>query len=246
MKILSNFLWNFWDFSLSSDIFSNFSLILWIFWKIARSVRLHESSRPNLGVLLSLDRVNSKPDFPYFFSLPFVFIASFYPNPVSSSPSLCLSSLPIPHLHFLPQNPFLTPPPSFTVLHSSSDPNPDSCFALQLCPSPFHSSFTPNPPQSLLNQSLTSVSNTLNGRPPPIPMAPKAGSKRKGKEVANEDSQPMFNHCGYPSLATFERYSHRTIIFGCISNLAQLGVIDFTLLMCWMGWINFCQINEPC
>ena len=76
-------------------------------------------------------------------------------------------------------------------------------------------------------------------------MAPKAGSKRKGKEVANDDSQPAFDHRGYPSLAAFQRYSNRTIIFGRIPHLTQLGVIDFNLLMRRMGWSTFCRINEP-
>ena len=77
-------------------------------------------------------------------------------------------------------------------------------------------------------------------------MAPKAGSKRKGKEVSREDSPPIFCHSGYPSIEAFKRYSHRTIIFGRIPNFGHLGFMNFNELMRRMGWSNFSRIKEPC
>ena len=76
-------------------------------------------------------------------------------------------------------------------------------------------------------------------------MAPKAGSKRKGKGVVREDSPPIFDHNGYPSIEAFKRYSIRTIIFGRIPGFGHLGFLNFNALMHRMGWSTFSRISEP-
>ena len=57
-------------------------------------------------------------------------------------------------------------------------------------------------------------------------IAPKAGSKRKGKEPIC-DSPPYFDHFGYPTLEAFKRYSTRTITFGRIIKFDHLDFIGF-------------------
>ena len=76
-------------------------------------------------------------------------------------------------------------------------------------------------------------------------MAPKARTKRKGKEVSREESPPIFDHSGYPSIEAFKRYSLRTIIFGRIPNFDHLSFMHFNALMRRMGWHTFSRISEP-
>ena len=76
-------------------------------------------------------------------------------------------------------------------------------------------------------------------------MAPRAGSKRKGKEVSREVSLPHFDYSCYPSIEAFKRYSLRTIIFGRIPNFEHLGFMNFNALMRRMGWQTFSRISKP-
>ena len=76
---------------------------------------------------------------------------------------------------------------------------------------------------------------TLTGRPLYPHMAPKARTKRKGNEVSREESPPIFDHSGYPSIEAFKSYSLRTIIFDRIPNFEHLGFMHFNALMRRMG-----------
>ena len=76
---------------------------------------------------------------------------------------------------------------------------------------------------------------TLTGRSLYPHMAPKAGTKTKGNKVSREESPPIFDHSGYPSIEAFKSYSLRTIIFGRIPNFEHLGFMHFNALMRRMG-----------
>ena len=77
------------------------------------------------------------------------------------------------------------------------------------------------------------------------PVAPKAGSKRKGKESMRDELPPHFDHSSYPSQEAFNRYSTRTITFGRVVNFTHLGFIGFNQLMRKMGWLTFARISNP-
>ena len=76
-------------------------------------------------------------------------------------------------------------------------------------------------------------------------VAPRAGSKRKGKELMREESPPHFNHSRYPSLKAFKRYSTRTITFGRVVSFSRLDFICFNQLIRRMGWLTFARLSDP-
>ena len=77
-------------------------------------------------------------------------------------------------------------------------------------------------------------------------MAPRAGSKRKGKEPIRKASPPHFNYFGYRSLDAFKRYSTRIITFGRIVKFEHLDFIGFNQLIRRMGWLTFARLSDPC
>ena len=76
-------------------------------------------------------------------------------------------------------------------------------------------------------------------------MAPKVGSKLKGKEPIRKDSLPRFDHSSYPSQETFDRYSTRTITYGRIVNFEHLGFMGFNQMMRRMQWLTFVRLSNP-
>ena len=127
--------------------------------------------------------------------------------------------------------------------HSSSPPFSalfHSIFGLSSSfPYPISSScsfFSPFPSKSK-NHQILSFNNRLSlllhfwSTALPSTMAPKVGSKRKGKEPICEDFPPRFDYSSYPSQKAFDRYSTRTITYCRIVNFECLGFMGFNQMM---------------
>ena len=76
-------------------------------------------------------------------------------------------------------------------------------------------------------------------------MAPKVGSKCKGKERICEDSLLHYDHSAYPSQEAFDRYSTRPITFGTVINFAHLDFIVFNQLMSRIRCLTFARLSNP-
>ena len=76
-------------------------------------------------------------------------------------------------------------------------------------------------------------------------MAPKAGSKCKGKETIHGESPIRYDNSSYPSQEAFDRYSTRTITFGRVINFSHLVFIGFNQLIRRMRWLTFARLSNP-
>ena len=89
---------------------------------------------------------------------------------------------------------------------------------------PFPSNFlkTLKPPIcSTLNRFLSSPHQIRST------IAPKSGSKRKGKESMRGESPLHYDHSSYLSREAFNRYSIRNITFGRVVNFSHLDFMGF-------------------
>ena len=73
----------------------------------------------------------------------------------------------------------------------------------------------------------------------------RTGSKRKGKAPMQEDSPPHYDHSGYLSRESFNRFSTRNINFGRIPNFSSLDFMNFNQIMRRLKWQSFARLNNP-